>query len=224
MSKSIDFKLVSGGIRTPEGMEIKPLTPRYADNMVELYGGIGEEDLRSNGLDPRLSGAYADRVSATARLQDLRESTESKRPIGAFAIMDRPDTTAPGVGDIHGVAVFARETVTHAGRVRRAIAHLVDEDDGARLFTSWLKQNPNEPHEYINPGTVMDESLNLASTIGLSAVRIAVVQGLAHPSDKLTVVEHAIVPAVHGFVEVGPGTVTVEGIGYDSVIYQRDLS
>jgi hypothetical protein len=199
------------------GIEFRPLSPGFAPIMHDLYFDISADDLASNGLDPRSANAYRDEDAAEARLIDIQESMRSQRPIGAYAVTDRPDRVfSAGMGEVHGVAVFARES-QHQSRL---MSILDRRETGVRIFTSWIDA---EAPKHLNPDQVMKVGLGLAGYAGLSAVQIAVVQGLKHPSDRLTVVEHEINPKRHGFVAVGERKITIEGNQYDSTVFQHDI-
>ncbi len=199
------------------GLDLKPLTTRFAPEMVQLYRGIESEDLSSNGLDPKLAQAYIDERKAEKRLEAIEYSMMSLRPVGSFAVFDRlRDTLADEVYEIQGVVVLARESSSL--RFQRLFNR---RETGTRIFTSWLKANSPE---HINPDAVIEAGLTIASNAGVSAVRIAVVQDLKNPSPRLTVVEHSIDPSEHGFVDVDKRTVTIEGKDYDSVLFQHDLN
>lgn len=214
----IDFESIVHAHIYDGNFDFRSLNRRAAPYMVDLYEGIDVDDLVSNGLDGSLAGAYADIGGAEARLIALEASIRAKRPIGAYAIVDRKeDPSIEGDGEIVGAAVFARETI-YTSRIRLLLDR---SESGVRLFSSWLRA---DSPEYINPDSVVKKGLEIASFVGLSAVQLAVIQGLQNPSKNLVVVEHEIDPLEHGFVKLAEREVIVEGNQYDSVVYQHGTS
>lgn len=201
----------TGGVRNNNGVEIKPLTPRYAPDMARLYTGITSEILASHGLDPSIGSPYRDEQTATGHLEALQDISTD----GAYAILYRPDTTVLGVGDMLGVATLERETAKHSNVLRT----LRDNNEtGVRTFSSWLRV---EAREIITPDEVIDECLDLARRVGVETVKIAVVQGLQAPSDEIVVVQHEINPSSHGFIRVGALVVQAGNLSYTAEVFDH---